>query len=136
LDLFGRNLDEKMKSAHPEIYGKDGIPFYPRCIVVYAQWVPFSTADVCDIDWFNRITKGSLFDLPVKEKAMSILAKDWLFENTREFEHPYVKSTHVTNSRTLGVDGWAEWVTGRIDAIVTPEASKCFLSSQIQVDCK
>ena len=63
---------------------------------------------------------------------MSELAKGWLFRNIREFNHPYVKSTHTTNSKTLVADGWAEWMAGRIDAIVTPEGNKCFLSAQLQ----
>jgi hypothetical protein len=131
LDIFHKDLDEKMKKEHPEIYGKDGLPFFPRTIVVYAQWVPFAETDVCDTDWFDRIEKGSIFS-PVKEQPMSELAKGWLFRNIREFNHPYVKSTHMTNSKTLVADGWAKWMTGRIDAIVTPEENKCFLSAQLQ----
>jgi hypothetical protein len=101
-------------------------------IIVYAQWVPFAKTDVCDMGWFDRIREGSLFDLPVKEKPMSELAREWLFRNVREFEHPYVKSTHLTKSKTLSADGWASWVTGRIDAIVKPEKNQCWLSAQLQ----
>ena len=48
LDLWPE-LDGKMREEHPEIYGKDGIPLWPRTIVVYAQWALFDKNDVCDI---------------------------------------------------------------------------------------
>jgi hypothetical protein len=131
MDFFP-DLDDKMREEHPDIYGHDGLPFWPRVIIVYAQWVPFAKTDVCDMGWFNQIRKGSLFDLPVKQKPMSVLSGDWLFRNVREFDRPYVKSTHLTNSKTLGADGWASWVTGRIDAIVKPEKNRCWLSAQLQ----
>lgn len=131
LDWFP-DIDEKMRDDYPEIYGDDGIPFWPRMIVVYAQWVPFSASDVCDMSWFDLIRKGSLFNLPVKQKPMSELTGDWLFRNVREFDKPYIKRTHATNSRTLGQDGWAKWVTDRIDAIVKPDENKCWVSAQLQ----
>ncbi|KAH0557098.1 hypothetical protein GP486_005112 [Trichoglossum hirsutum] len=131
LDLFPE-VDGKMKAEHPEIYGEDGVPFWPRTIVVYAQWVPFDKKDVPDMAWFDRIRKDSLFNLPVQEKPMSELTSDWIFRNVREFEHPYVKRTHLTNSSTLGKDGWASWITNRIDAVVKPEDNHCYLSAQLQ----
>ncbi|KAI9773475.1 MAG: hypothetical protein M1840_007692 [Geoglossum simile] len=131
LDLVP-DVDTKMRLEFPDIYGDNDIPFWPRTIVVYAQWVPFDKNDVPDMDWFNRIRKGSLFDLPVQKKPMSKLTNDWIFKNVREFEHPYVKRTHVTNSKTLGKDGWASWVTKRIDAIVKPNDNRCYLSAQLQ----
>ncbi|KAF2834333.1 FAD-binding domain-containing protein [Patellaria atrata CBS 101060] len=131
LDLWPE-LDGRMREEHPEIYGENSIPFWPRTIVVYAQWVPFEKNDVCNMDWFNRIRKGSIFNQGVEEKPMSKLTGDWIFRNVREFEHPYVKRTYLTNSTTLGRDGWADWVTKRIDAIVKPEANRCWLSAQLQ----
>ncbi|KAI9767280.1 MAG: hypothetical protein M1839_004546 [Geoglossum umbratile] len=120
------------EAEHPEIYGEDGIPFWPRTIAVYAQWVPFDEKDAPDMAWFDRIRKDSLFNLPVKEKPMSELTSDWMFRNVREFEHPYVKRTHLTNSSTLGKDGWASWITDRIDAVVKPDDNHCYLSAQLQ----
>ena len=35
LDLFP-DVDEKMKENHPELYGDDGVPFWPRMIIVDA----------------------------------------------------------------------------------------------------
>lgn len=125
-------IDGKMKDKHPELYGKDGLPFWPRMIVVYAQWVPLQPTDVCDMSWFDRITQGSILDRPVEEKSMSELTGQWVFRNVREFDHPYVKRTYATKSRTLGADGWASWITGRIDKIVKPEKNKCFISAQLQ----
>lgn len=131
LDLIPE-VDGLMQVHHPELYGDDGVPLWPRAIVVYAQWVPFDKGDVCDMDWFDRIREGSLFNLPVKKKSMSDLTSDWIFRNIREFRHPYIKRTHVTNSKTLGKDGWASWVTDRIDAIVKPNENRCYLSAQLQ----
>ncbi|KAK4692256.1 hypothetical protein P7C71_g4911, partial [Lecanoromycetidae sp. Uapishka_2] len=131
LDLWP-DMDEKMKREHPEIYGKDGLPFWPRTIVVYAQWVPFDKNDVCDMSWFDRIKKDSLSVHGVQQKPMSELTGEWIFRNVREFDHPYVKRTYLTNSTTLGKDDWASWVTGRIDDIVRPEANRCWLSAQLQ----
>jgi hypothetical protein len=69
LDWFP-DVDKKMKEEHPEIYGEDGIPFWPRIIIMYAHWVPFAKTDVPDMGWFNRIREDSLFNLPVKIKPM------------------------------------------------------------------
>ncbi|RFU28007.1 hypothetical protein B7463_g8323, partial [Scytalidium lignicola] len=134
LDWFPEEegLDHRMKEHHPEIFGKDSLPFWPAMILVGAQWVPFSKDDVCDMSWFDRIRKGSLLDLPVRTKPMSELTGQWIFTNVREFNHPYVKSAQFTNSRTLAADGWAEWVTGRIDGIVKPQKHKCFVLAQFQ----
>ena len=126
------DIDDKMKVLHPEIFGKDDIPVWPRIIVVYAQWVPFNKSDVPNLDWFDRIKKHSLPLGGVQKKPMSELTAMWIFRNVREFDHPYVKRTYSTNSRTLGKDGWAQWVTNRIDAIVKPEANRCYLSAQLQ----
>ncbi|KAF3905649.1 hypothetical protein ABW21_db0205251 [Orbilia brochopaga] len=133
LDWFTEGgLDEKMREEHPEIYGDDGLPLWPRAIIVYAQWVPFNKEDTPDMSWFDRIGEGSIFDLPPETKPMSQLTKQWIFTNIREFDKPYVKSTHLTNSRTLGKDGWAEWMTNRIDSLVRPDANKLWLSAQLQ----
>jgi FAD binding domain len=131
LDLFPE-IDGKMKEEHPELYGDDGIPFWPRMIVVYAQWVPLAQGDICDLSWFDRIRRDSLFHLRSKEKSMSELTGDWIFRNVREFDHPYIKRTHLTNSRTLGADKWSHWVSGRIDAIVAPDHNRCWISAQLQ----
>ncbi len=131
LDLWPE-LDGKMKTEHPEIYGKDDMPFWPRTIVVYAQWVPFDKNDVCDMSWFDRVGKGSISIHGVQQKPMSEMTGDWLFRNVREFDHSYVKRTYMTKSTTLAKDGWANWVTDRIDAIVSPKANHCFLSAQLQ----
>lgn len=131
LDLWP-DLDEKMKIEHPEIYGKDGLPFWPRTIVLYAQWVPFSKNDVCDMSFFSQFEEHSISVHGVQQKPMSKLTGEWIFRNIREFDHPYVKRTYSTNSTTLGESGWASWVTDRIDAIVKPEANRCWLSAQLQ----
>lgn len=134
LDLWP-GLDEVMARTHPELYGSNGLIAWPRTIVVYAQWVPFAPGDRCDMAWFDRIRQGAdalLGKSDVEVKPMSQLTGDWIFRNVREFEKPYVKRTYVTNSRTLARDGWADWVTKRIDDIVRPEHNRCWLSAQLQ----
>ena len=132
-DLWSKpDLDGKMRLEHPEIFGTDGLPLWPRTIVVYAQWVPFSKSDVCDTAWFDRIKQGALLVDGGKPEPMSELTAKWIFRNVREFDHPYVKRTYLTNSTTLGKDGWASWVTDRIDAVVAPDGNRCWLSCQLQ----
>jgi hypothetical protein len=63
---------------------------------------------------------------------MSLLSGDWLFRNTREFDYPYVKSTHLTDSKTLGASGWSSWVAGRVDEVMTKDKSRCWISAQFQ----
>jgi hypothetical protein len=125
-------LDDKMRELHPEIFGEDDLPAWPRVIVVYAQWVPFTKDDRPDMSWFDRISNDAWFHEGVQQKPMSELTAQWIFRNVREFNHPYVKRTYTTNSRTLAKDRWPDWVSERIDAIVKPEANRCWLSAQLQ----
>ena len=135
LDLWPE-IDGVMRREHPEIYdgpeGGPGVPFWPRMIVVYAQWVPLAPGDRCDMGWFDRIAEGAFPWPGVQEKPMSQLTAEWIFRNRREFDHPYVKRTYATKSTTLGKDGWADWVVGRIDDIVRPDRNRCWLSAQLQ----
>ena len=124
------NADDIEEEKFPKIFGKDNLKVWPRLIVVYAQWVPFSPSDKPNDSWFNDIAKGSIFP-HVNVKPMSKLTADWIFTNVREFDFPYVKSTHVTNSTTLIKDKWPEWLTGRIDELVKPD-NNCHISAQIQ----
>ena len=123
-------VDEFMEDEHPEIFGKDGIKFWPRTIVVYAQWVPFSPQDRPDDSWFEAIAKNAIFAQD-QVKPMSELTAQWIFRNTREFKFPYIKRTHLTNSNTLVKDNWPEWLTKRIDALIAP-LNGCYISAQIQ----
>ena len=121
-----------MREEHPEVYGADGMPLgWPRTIVVYAQWVPLQQGDVCDKSFFSQFDQDKLFGW-VEQKAMSKLTGDWIFRNVREFDYPYVKRAYTTNSTNLQAQGWSEWVTKRIAAIVEPEANRCWLSVQLQ----
>ena len=131
LGLMG-GLDDKMKEEHPEIFGKDGTPLWPRMIVVYAQWVPFSKHDKPDMSWFNRLRGDAWFEGGVETKPMSELTAMWIFRNTREFDLPYVKRTYLTNSTNLSKNGWVNWIVGRMDKIVAPVDNGQFLSAQLQ----
>jgi len=93
--------------------------------------VPFSPNDRPDESWFKEISKGAIFP-EVKIKPMSQLTAGWIFRNIREFNLPYIKSTHLTNSTTLIKDKWPEWLTKRIDELVEPELNGCHISAQIQ----
>ena len=83
------------------------------------------------MSWFDRINEHALYG-DVEEKPMSELTAKWIFRNRREFNHPYVKRTYSTESRTLATDGWADWVTQRIDSVVRPDKNKCWISAQLQ----
>lgn len=72
LGLMG-GLDNKIQAEHPEIYGHDEMPVWPRMIVIYAQWVPFGPDDKPDESWFDDLRKGCWFTDGVKEKPMSEL---------------------------------------------------------------
>lgn len=129
---FVPEVDDLMRKEYPDIYGADGLPFWPRMILVYAQWVPFAASDRPDTAWFDRVRHGSLFHLPAVTKPMSEMSGDWLFRNIREFDHAYIKRTHCTASRDLRAAGWAAWLTRRIDAIVKPAHNRCWLAAQVQ----
>ncbi|KAF9521885.1 hypothetical protein CPB83DRAFT_865169 [Crepidotus variabilis] len=132
LGLMG-GLDNKMEIEHPEIFGNDGNPAWPRMIVVYAQWVPFSKTDKPDMAWFNRLRNDNWFEGGVEKKPMSELTAKWIFRNTREFDMPYVKRTYLTTSTNLSKNGWVDWVVGRMDEIVAPINNDQWLSAQLQV---
>ncbi|KAJ7217490.1 hypothetical protein B0H12DRAFT_1272665 [Mycena haematopus] len=131
---FPRNYDLciSMREEHPEIFGEDGVPLWPRSIIVYAQWVPFSKDDKPDMAWFERLRGDAWFEGGVQAKPMSELTAEWLFRNTREFDLPYVKRTYLTKSTTLSKDGWVDWVVGRMNEIVEPAFNGQWLSAQLQ----
>ncbi|KAJ7484771.1 hypothetical protein B0H11DRAFT_1722740 [Mycena galericulata] len=131
LGLMG-GLDDKMKEEHPEIFGHDGNPLWPRMIVVYAQYVPFGPDDKPDMEFFEQLRTGHFFQSGVEEKPMSELTAGWIFRNTREFDLPYVKRTYLTKSTTLVKDGWVDWVVRRMDEIVEPDDNGQWLSAQLQ----
>ncbi|KAJ7736442.1 hypothetical protein B0H16DRAFT_1891936 [Mycena metata] len=125
-------LDDEMKESHPEIFGVDKTDSWRSMIFVYAQYIPLGPNDKPDLAWFERLREGSLGPLPVQEKPVSNLMSQWIFRNTREFVHPYVKRVYLTKSTTLVKDGWVDWVVGRIDEIVGTTGNGQWLSVQIQ----
>ncbi|KAJ7305481.1 hypothetical protein DFH08DRAFT_1055164 [Mycena albidolilacea] len=131
MGLLG-GLDERMRFEHPEIFGTDDNPVWPRMIVVYAQYVPFGPDDKPNMHFFEQLKMGHWFQSEVRKKPMSELTAGWIFRNTREFDLPYVKRTYLTKSKTLGKDGWVDWVVGRMDEIVEPLFNGQWLSAQLQ----
>ncbi|KAH7110652.1 hypothetical protein B0J13DRAFT_591116 [Dactylonectria estremocensis] len=102
---------------------------FPAVIVVYAQWCPTSKDDKYDesVDqWFNkfRALKGFFENetllIDEFEEDMSQMTGRWILPKQREFDLPYVKRTHSTNSKTLEKDGWVDSVIDRIDLIYNP----------------
>lgn len=139
LEDFLPELNKDKIMLFSQQYGKDPKwQRHPRVIIVYAQYVPFADTDKCDIGWFDKIINCGEALLPIispnkiQYKSMSKLTKTWMFMSAREYDYPYEKETHASNSKTLVADGWADWVIGRIDEIVAPEDNHCYLSVQIQ----
>ncbi|KAJ7626110.1 hypothetical protein FB45DRAFT_836351 [Roridomyces roridus] len=127
-------LDVYMREEHPEIFGEDGFPAWPRSmIMIYAQYVPFSPEDKPDMDFFERLRTGCFMSTPLEETPMSELTTQWIFQNRREFDLPYAKRTYSTRSTTLATNGWVGWVVERIDEIarVSPENGQ-WVSAQVQ----
>lgn len=83
LGLMG-GLDNKMQREHPEIFGHDEMPVWPRMIVVYAQWVPFSPSDKPDESWFDQLKNDCWFTGGVREKPMSQLVSFFSDHSVRE----------------------------------------------------
>ncbi|KAI5865249.1 FAD-binding domain-containing protein [Durotheca rogersii] len=119
---------------HRELYGQDGRLVWPRAIVLYAQWIPAETGDVCDMAWFDQMKEGadSILVDPAFERPASQLMGEWILRSEREFDHPYIKRTYSTRSRTLGRDGWASWFVGRIDNMIREENNGCWVVGQAQ----
>ena len=115
-----------------------GQMIWPRFISVWAQWVPLPENMNCDLELFKSLAEGCDYreDLtsplmvspPVTFKLMSVLSGDWLFKFEREFEYPYFKSTRLSDSHTLIDDAWPNWLTQRVDSIMTSENNGCYLS--------
>ncbi|KAG0032868.1 hypothetical protein BGZ81_009921 [Podila clonocystis] len=114
------NMPPKMKS-------EEEVNNWPHMILVYAQWANLDGASqVYNPKFFNKIRDAAgeryLSDWNVlvddsKPTPMSKLSSEWTFNNVREFDAPYVKRTYMSNSATLGSDGWTDWVSDRIQLI-------------------
>ncbi|KFA60147.1 hypothetical protein S40285_09636 [Stachybotrys chlorohalonatus IBT 40285] len=138
-------------------------------IILYAQWCPTSPDDKYDknVDkWFQQFrdlnNKKKYWCLTVNEFSdkdkipgsnktwdMSSIAGQWLFPERREYNLPYIKRIHSSNSTNFKskINGmsWAEHVAGRLDLVYNPNHIKdkkntdqyelykhCKLSVQIQ----
>ncbi|KAF9346268.1 hypothetical protein BGX26_002247 [Mortierella sp. AD094] len=142
LPSFPLDEDERMQRLHPELFGKDGMLYWPPMIVVYAQWANLDGGgQLYDPTFFKKIkdaagqnyipTMGIQVD-DDRHTPMSTLTAHWIFQNVREFDLPYVKRTYMSNSETLKEDGWTDWVCDRINHIQIHAYNDCKLSVQIQ----
>lgn len=139
-DIFPGSESELKESLPNEIFDgvkhiTDLLKFKFALVVVYAQWVKFDN-DVFSPDLFDKI-KDVPHLLLKKESSeglpMSQITSWWLFKGAREFPYPYVKRCNTTNSTTLSKDGWPDWFSKRIKAIVPVQKNGLFVSSQLQV---
>ncbi|KAJ7037301.1 hypothetical protein C8F04DRAFT_1232721 [Mycena alexandri] len=105
-------LDEQMREEHPEIFGVD--PLKKK------GFLAAHDRRVCapDMEWFERLKAGAYAPCDVEEKPISKLTAQWIFRNTREFDHPY--------------DGWVDWAVRRMDEVVGSDGNGQWLSAQLQ----
>ena len=142
LDIFPGSADDLKKAtpheALPDVHFKslDFIHFKLGVILVYAQWVSFGT-NTYSPALFERIKAvPALWKIGRESEgntSVSTIGSWWLFRRSREFPHPYVKRTKSSNSTTFSKDGWSQWFSERIDAVVSDPDNGLSVSSQIQV---
>lgn len=132
-------MDGVMKRDHPEIYGLDGMPHWPSTVILYAQWVPLTKDDRYDPKWFDALNNSGKWRLLSQtfDQPLSKITGEWIFRQPREFDHPYEKRTYMTNSTTLGEDGWVNVVSSQIHKVLHTDLTSdlwknCWLSVQIQ----
>lgn len=103
-------------------------------IVVYAQWVKLKPSDKRDVRWFDRVAEGGIIIGEHKAANMSEIANLWLMNGDREYDLAYVKRTYTTNSVSLSMDRWPEWMTSHFNKLllVPKREPDVFLVSQIQ----
>ncbi|KAF9118335.1 hypothetical protein BGW39_001262 [Mortierella sp. 14UC] len=140
---FSPDLDETMRTEHPEIFGRDGRFVWPPLIAVYAQWANLEGGDQpYNKIFFDKIKRagGKVPEIPFmgirvdddRYRPLSELTGHWIFQNVREFEEPYIKRTFMSNSQTLVEDGWTTYVCDRIHEIEGNPFNGCDLAVQIQ----
>ncbi|KAH6901128.1 hypothetical protein BKA70DRAFT_1115034 [Coprinopsis sp. MPI-PUGE-AT-0042] len=125
-------LEKEVEDAYHEKFPeteRGAIHIWPRMIIVYAQWVPFSKDDKVDKAWFEKFY--SLFFHKIITEPMSKLTAKWIFHEHREFYEPYVKRTYVTKATNLSTNGWVQWVVDRMNSLMHFGNGQ-WLSAQLQ----
>jgi len=105
---------------------------------LYVQWANLGGADQDHkpaLDFFKKIKKagGVSIQTPCDykdPKPMSLLTREWIFFNVREFDYPYEKRTYMASGKVS--KDWPKICAERIDLVETKFAKKLFLSVQIQ----
>lgn len=68
----------------------DSISGWPKSIILFAQFVPFSKDDHYDPKWFDGLLDCVSWDKKIYHKdldlPMSQMTGQWIFTNVREFE--------------------------------------------------
>jgi hypothetical protein len=123
--LFDLDRVSKHRSGLSRLDGSSLIPL----IVIYAQWVPFSSGDKPDDAWFEKLKDGAVFN-DDNVKPMSTLTAEWIFRQDREYDYPYVKRAYLTTAINLSQNGWVKWATGRVDEVI--QTSGHYVAAQIQ----
>ncbi|KAI9727970.1 MAG: hypothetical protein M1828_005375 [Chrysothrix sp. TS-e1954] len=134
-----KELEDRLSDDYdrnPDLPQDDKIQFYCPLIAVFAQYVPFEGSPPFDkhvFDQFSSWFHGGI-DLPLSnqklDEPVSKIYRNWLTPVHREFDHPYVKRTYLTNSTSLSTNGWVTAVSEQVDKII--RSDNCYTSCQFQ----
>merc|ERR1719330_1260717 len=63
---------------------------------------------------------------------MSTLSRHWAYPDVREYVMPYEKRTYFTDRTDLSTNGWASWLSSRVDIVTGEEDGDLKVIIQIQ----
>jgi len=141
-ELLDTTYDDYMRVFHPHIYGKDQIPAFEllfNVIQVTVQYAgrhnPFQPYDpslfqsIRDIMPFLTIYKLS----DKSHTCMSLLCKQWVFMNVREYDMPFIKRNYLCD-RNLDVTNFPAWLANRVDTAIHSDPKNLKLVMQFVVN--
>ena len=67
-----------------------------------------------------------------KPTPMSEITKYWVYDEVREYVMPYDNRTYKTSSTNMSGNGWSEWMTKRVDMVVSGEVTNLKAVFQIK----
>lgn len=114
-------------------------------IVIYAQWAnlrgPGQDYKSTFFDNIREAGGGRECMLPYRDillddeqMAMSELCSHWVFDMVREYQLPYIKRLHLSNSRSkdLKEKDWSTWAATRVQALEGNTEDGLYISGQFQ----
>ena len=145
--VFGHSYDKQMAERHSDLYGPNG-EIHPLAVVaVGAVWANLGGAAQPYDDAVFKHVKDVLgtpllpgllgFD-DTKARPISQILEDLTWKDVREFELPFVKKVWLTTSTNLATNGFADWVSDKVDAIEAPLLNGCKVVAQMSAlggDC-